>query len=60
MNIIQSNKFHQSKLSPKSTHPKTMQNGKISNNTEALIGKCLSSRVIAREANEKARLSNVN
>ena len=41
-------------------YPKTMQNGKISNNTDALIGKCFSSRVIASEAKEKARLSNVN
>ena len=41
-------------------YPKIMQNGKISNNTDADIGRCFSSRVIASEANEKARLSNVN
>ncbi|CRK99009.1 CLUMA_CG012331, isoform A [Clunio marinus] len=41
-------------------YPNTIQNGKISNNTEALIGKCFSSRVIASEAKEKARLSNIN
>lgn len=37
-----------------------MQKGKISNNTDALIGRCFSSRVIANDASEKARLSNVN
>ena len=42
------------------THPNTMQNGNISNNTEALIGKCFSSLVIANEANVNALLSNVN
>lgn len=37
-----------------------MQNGKISNNTVAEIGKCFSSRVIANDASEKARLSKFN
>jgi hypothetical protein len=45
---------------PSVTDPKTMQKGKISNSTDALIGKWRSSRVIASDANEKARLSNVN
>lgn len=42
------------------TYPNTTQNGNISNKTDALIGKCFSSRVIANEANVNARLSNVN
>lgn len=41
-------------------YPKTIQNGKISNRTDALIGRCFSSRVIARDAKVNARLSNVN
>lgn len=42
------------------THPNTTQNGKISNRTDALIGRCFSSRVIASDAKVNARLSKVN
>lgn len=41
-------------------YPNTIENGNISNNTVALIGKCFSSRVIAIDANVNALLSNVN
>lgn len=41
------------------TDPKTMQNGNISKRTEAPIGRCFSSRVMARDAKVKARLSKV-
>ena len=37
-----------------------MQNGNISNNTEAEMGRCFSSLVIASDASEKALLSKVN
>lgn len=42
------------------TYPNTIQNGKISKRTEALIGKCFSSLVMVSEANVKALLSKVN
>lgn len=38
----------------------TMQNGNISNSTDALIGKCFSSLVIVIDASVNARLSNFN
>lgn len=41
-------------------YPNTTQNGNISNKTDALIGRCFSSRVIASDARVNARLSKVN
>lgn len=40
------------------THPNTTLNGKISNNMEALMGKCFSSRIMVSDASVNARLSN--
>lgn len=42
------------------TYPKTIQNGNISNSTDALIGRCFSSLVIANDAKVKALLSKVS
>jgi hypothetical protein len=48
------------KIQNSHTHPNTILNGKISNNMEALMGKCFSSRVMVSDASVNARLSNVS
>lgn len=57
---LDDNLFNGAVEEAETNYPNTTQNGKISNKTEALIGKCFSSRVIASDAKVNARLSNVS